>query len=216
MRKSVLRAPLLALGFGILAFAQSGAPPVKVGIIHIQNAIIQTKDGQKAAGDIDAKFAPKRKEVDQKQSELQAMEVQYRNGVNTMSEEAKAKLSRDIDQRRKLLQRDMDDAQAELEQEQQRILQDLGQKMMAVIDKYASERGFALILDVSSPQTPVLYASNSIDITRDIVELYDKNAGAPAGTASAVKPAATAPASRPAATTPAPKPATPPAAKKQP
>lgn len=207
MRKCVLRAPLLAAGFGILAFAQGGAPPAKVGIIHIQNAIIQTKDGQKAAGDMDAKFAPKRKEVDQKQSELQAMEVQYRNGVNTMSEEAKAKLARDIDQRRKLLQRDMDDAQAELEQEQQRILQDLGQKMMVVIDKYASERGFALILDVSSPQTPVLYASNSIDITRDIVELYDKNAGVPGATTSAPKPAAS---------TAAPKPAAPPPAAKKP
>jgi outer membrane protein len=214
----VLRAPLLALGFGILAFAQSGAPPAKVGIIHIQNAIIQTKDGQKAAGDIDAKFAPKRKEVDQKQGELQAMETQYRNGVNTMSEEAKAKLARDIDQRRKLLQRDMDDAQAELEQEQQRILQDLGQKMMAVIDKYAADHGYALILDVSSPQTPVLYASNSIDITRDIVELYDKAAAAQAAVAPAAKPAATAPAPKP-ATAPAvttPKPPTPPAAKKQP
>ncbi len=112
--------------------------------------------------------------MEQKQSELQQMEQQFRTGANTMSDEAKLKLTRDIDQRRKQLQREMDDGQAELEQEQGRVLQDLGQKMMSVIDHYAAEHGFVLILDVSSPQTPVLYASNTIDITREIVELYDK------------------------------------------
>ncbi|MGC9972569.1 MAG: OmpH family outer membrane protein [Bryobacteraceae bacterium] len=198
MRKSVFRAPLLAASFGILAFAQAGSSPSKVGIIHIQNAIIQTRDGQKAAADIDAKFAPKRREVEQKQSEIQALETQYRTGVNTMSEEAKAKLARDIELKRKLLQRQTDDAQAELDQEQQRILQELGQKMMVVIDKYAADRGYALILDVSVPQNPVLYASNTIDITRDIVDLYDKGSGLPAPAAPAAAPS---------------KPATPPAKK---
>jgi outer membrane protein len=189
---SLLRAPLLALGFGALAFGQASAPPVKVGIIHIQNAIIQTKDGQKAAADLDAKVGPRRKAVEQKQSDLAQMEQQFRTGANTMSDEAKAKLSRDIEVRRKQLQRDMDDANAEIEQEQNRVLQELGQKIMAVIDRYATEHGFALILDVSSPQTPVLYASNAIDITRQIVELYDKGQGTAAP--AAAKPAAPAPA----------------------
>jgi outer membrane protein len=193
VRKSVFAAPLLAASFGILAFAQAGSSPSKVGIIHIQNAIIQTKDGQKAAADIDAKFAPRRKEVEQKQSEIQALETQYRTGVNTMSEEAKAKLARDIELKRKLLQRQTDDAQAELDQEQSRVLQELGGKMTVVIDKYAQERGYVLILDVSGPQNPVFFASNTIDITRDIVDLYDKSSGLPAPAAPAAAP------SRPAA-----------------
>lgn len=204
MNTSLLRAPLLALGFGVLAFGQAGAPPTKVGIIDIQRAIIQTKDGQKAAADLNTKVEPKRKEVDAKQAELKQMEQQYRTGANTMSDEAKQKLMRDIDQHRKQLQRQTDDAQAELEAEQQRILQDLGQKVMAVVTRYANEHGFALVLDVSNAaNTPVLYASSSIDITADIVALYDKQPAAPAPAASA--PAAAKP---PAA---APKPAAPPA-----
>jgi outer membrane protein len=198
VRHSVLMASLLAASLSIPALAQTAASPGKVGIIHIQNAIIQTREGQKAAGDLDAKYAPKRKSIDGKQGELQALESQYRAGVNTLSEEAKQKLARDIELKRKMLQRDADDAQAELEQDQQRILQELGQKMMAIIDKYATEHGFVLILDVSSPQTPVLYASNTIDITRDIVELYDKaNPVAATPAAAPAKPAA--PAAKPAA-----------------
>ena len=192
MTKSVYRAPLLALAWGVLAFGQAGAPPTKVGIIHIQNAIASTKDGQKAVAELSSKFEPRRKELDQKQSELQQLEQQYRTGTNTMSDEARQKLMRDIDQRRKVMQRDTDDAQAELQQDQDRVLQELGQKIMLVVDRYATEHGFALILDVSSPQTPVLYAANAIDITRDIVTLYDaaqNTGGAAPASAPAAKPA---------------------------
>lgn len=207
MTKSFWRAPLLALGVSVLGFAQAGSAPTRVGIINIQNAIVQTKDGQKAVAAIEQKFGPRRQEFDKRQQDMQQLETQYRNGANTMAEEARTKLMRDIDTKRKQLQRDMDDAQAELEQEQGRLLQELGQRMMTVIDKFATDRGFALILDVSNPQTPVLYASNTIDITRDIVDLYDKGAALqppPAGAGNAAPGVVTRP---PAAT---PKPAAPP------
>jgi hypothetical protein len=81
--------------------------------------------------------------------------------------------------------------------------------MMQVIDKYAQSNGFSIVLDVSNPNTPVLYASNTIDITKEVIDLYDKTIGA-APAAGPAKPAALAP---PAAPKPAaPKPAAPPAA----
>jgi outer membrane protein len=68
-----------------------------------------------------------------------------------------------------------------------------------------------MILDVSNPNTPVLYASSGIDITQDIVSLYDKTSsgGGPAPT-GATTPAPGTPAPRtnavpaPRTTTPAP------------
>jgi outer membrane protein len=185
--------------------AQATAPQTKVGIIHIQNAIISTKDGQKAASELSTKFAPKKAELDKKQSTITQLQDQLRKGSNTMAEDAKQKLMREIDQSTKSLNRESEDAQAELDQEQNKIMQELGQRIMAVIDKYAKDNGYALILDVSSQQTPVLYATNSIDITQDIIALYDKNAPA----AGAARPAGTAPPSagtKP--TTPAPAPTT--------
>ncbi len=194
---------MLALGISAMGFAQAPNAPTKVGIIHIQNAIVQTKDGQAAVQQIEQKFGPRRKDFDARQQEISQLESRYRSGANTMSEEARTTQMREIDTKRKQLQRDMDDAQAELEQEQGRILQELGQRMMTVIDKYATDHGFALILDVSNPQTPVLYASNTIDITADIIGLYDK--GAAVQPASSTAPSATAP--KPAAAAAAPKPA---------
>jgi outer membrane protein len=210
LTKNCIFLPAIALGAALLSQAQTGAPPqtaaptaaqTKVGIIHIQNAIISTKDGQKAAADLTTRFLPRRAELEKKQSTITQLQDQLRKGSNTMSEEAKQKLMREIDQNTKSFNRDTEDAQAELDQEQNKIMQELGQRIMAVIDKYAKDNGYALILDVSSQQTPVLYATNSIDITQDIIALYDKNAPAPAAPA---KPAAatTPDAAKPAAAPP--------------
>lgn len=206
MNKSLFGAPLLALGLGALAFGQTAAPPNRVGIIHIQNAIAQTRDGQKAAAEMQAKYGPRQREIEGRQAELNQLETQYRSTANTMSDEARQKMMRDIDQRRKQIQRNVDDAQAELQQDQDRVLQDLGQKMMAVIDRYASERGYSLILDVATTPTPVIYASNTIDITRDIVDLYDKMQGAALAAPAAATSGVPAPSRPPVA---APKPAPP-------
>jgi outer membrane protein len=202
---------LPALGLGCILNTAGAQTAGKFGVINIQSAIVSTKDGQKAAGEIQGRFTPKKSDLDRRQSEISQLQDQLNRGRNTLSEEARQKLVRDIDQKTKSLNRDTEDAQAELSQEEQKIMNELGGRIMAVIDKYAKDNGYALILDVSSPQTPVLYASNAIDITKEIIDLYDKNAPAAAapgasGAAGAAPPAATA---RPPAT----RPAVPPAAK---
>jgi outer membrane protein len=209
---SKLIAPALALAAATAAFAQ--AAPSKVGIIHVQNAIISTRDGQKASADLQSRFTPKKQELDKKQADIQGLQEQLKRGSNTMSEDARNKLVRDIDERTKRLGRDTEDAQAEFDQEQGKVMQEIGGKMMAVLDKYAKENGFAVILDVSAQTTPVLWAANGIDITKDIIDLYDKApAASPATSApapSSAAPAVTPP--KPPATV-VPKPAAPPAAK---
>ena len=57
MKKNFTVFSALVLGLAVLAHAQT-ATPSKVAIIHVQNAILSTKDGQKAQGDLQTKFNP--------------------------------------------------------------------------------------------------------------------------------------------------------------
>jgi outer membrane protein len=217
LTKNLLVFPAFALGFAALAHAQ--AAPTKVAIISVQQAILQTKDGQKASGELQAKFLPRRQELEKKQASIQALQEQMKKGSATMSEDAKNKLARDIDSGQKGLQRDSEDFDADVQQEEQRIMSDLGQKIMDVIIKYATQNSFAMVLDVSNQQTPVLWADPSSDITTEIIKLYDQahpGTGAAPATAKPATPGATTP-RPPANPAPAaPKPQTPPpAAKKQ-
>jgi outer membrane protein len=196
-----------------MAQAPAAAPaPTRVAVIQIQAALVSTKEGQKAAAELETKMGPRKKELDGKQAELKDLQEKLQRGGNTLSDSAKEELTRNIDQKTKSFNRQVEDAQAELEAEQQKLLQQLGQKMMQVIDKYAQSNGFSIVLDVSNPNTPVLYASNTIDITKEVIEMYDKTMGTAPAAAPAKAPAALAPPAAPKpAAAPAPRPAAPPA-----
>jgi outer membrane protein len=199
--------PIVGLALALPALAQNP----KVGVINLQSAIVSTKDGQKAANEIQSRFNPKKADLDKRQSDIAQLQNQLNQGQNTLSEDARQKLVREIDQKTKSLNRDTEDARAELDQDEQKIMNELGSRIVAVIDKFAKDNGYVMILDVSSPQTPVMFASNTIDVTRDIIELYDKNAPAPASGTGTSKSGIVAPAVKPAAARPAPPPATKPA-----
>src|ERR1700685_2850014 len=184
--------PVLALAVTLTAQAQQG----KFAVINIQGAIISTKDGQKAAAELNAKTAPKKKELEQKQNEIASLQDQLNKGTNTLSDSAKNDLYKNIEAKKKTLQREVEDAQADLEADQNKLMQQLGQKIVAVIERYARDNGYTMVVDVGNPNTPVIYASPSVEITKEVIELYDKASagGAAAPTTSAPKPPAAAPA----------------------
>jgi len=185
--------------------AQAQTQPGKVAVIAVQQAIIATKDGQKAASELESKAAPKKKAIEEKQSNITSLQDQLNKGQNTLSEATKNDLYKKIESQKKSLQRDVEDAQTELDQDQQKVLQQLGQKIMAVIEKYARDHGYTMVVDVSSPQSPILYASPSIDITKEIIELYDQSSAQMGTPSTSAKPAAPGAAPAPAAPkTPAP------------
>jgi outer membrane protein len=186
----------------------------KIGVIDMQSAMVATKDGQKAAADLRSKYAPKQQEFQQRQSQLQQKQDQLRRTQNTISEEAKAKLAADIDSLQRNLQRDTKDAEQDMNQDQQRIVQQLSGKMMKVVSKYAQDHQFQLVFDVAGQPTNIYFASNTIDVTREIISLYDQEnpgSGATSST-SAPPPTRTAPAPGGARPAPGPMRTTPPPA----
>ncbi|HTD55971.1 MAG TPA: hypothetical protein VK670_11355, partial [Silvibacterium sp.] len=50
---------------------------------------------------------------------------------------------------------------------------------------YAQQHGYTLVLDVAQQQTPVLYAVDSTNITKPIIDAYNTKSGVPAPPASA-------------------------------
>jgi outer membrane protein len=185
-RSSIISAAIMCLAAG--AFAQQ--QPVKIAVINIQSAIINTKDGQKANAKLESEYEPRKKDFDARNSEINQLQDQLSKGGSLMSEDKRNAMVRDIDEKKRRLERDLSDARDEMQKEQNELLGALAQRVMAVIEKYAKDNSYSLVLDDSTPSTPVLYTSTAIDITQDIVALYDKTTvnGAPAAPPAAVKP----------------------------
>ena len=159
-----------------MAAAASAQSNGQVGIINMQAAIAGTKDGQKGANELQQRFGPKKVEMDKRQAEIAQLQDQL---AKAASEDARIRLTRDIDQKTKSMNREREDLQAELDQQRQKVVNDIGGRLLALSEKYAKDHGYTWILDVSSQQTPVVYYSPSIDITKDVIAMYDASSSAP-------------------------------------
>lgn len=193
---------LLVLGMAMSTLAAgqtastpaSSAAPVKIGIVAIQTAIAATNEGKKDLDGLQQRFTPKQTELKNLNDEIQGMQKQLQTQGEKLSEDARASQVRAIESKQKILQRNMQDAQDEYQQAQQEIFNRVGTKMAKILEAYAVKHGYSVILDVSNPQTPVLYASETSNITKEIVDAY--NAQSPVG--AATKPAGAAARPKPA------------------
>jgi outer membrane protein len=194
-------APAPPAAAGATAPAPSMATGVanKVAIIYLQQAMVKTQDGQKASADMQAKFGPRRQELEKRTADLKAMQDQLTKGAATMSDAAKQHVASDIASGQKKLQRDGEDFDAEVQSYENGLMQDLATKMIDVIAKYATQNGYAMVVDVSNQQSPLIWADQAYVITDAIVKLYDQaHPGTPpAAAAPAVKPPAAPPVAPP-------------------
>jgi len=192
--------------------APTGPVPTKIGVVNIQQAIGECAEGKKEIDALQQKFNPKQVELKNMSDEVESLKKQYQAQADKLSDDEKNSRAKAIDTKQKSLQRNFEDAQAEFQQAEQEVINRIGSKMVGVLEKYANANGYAVVLDVSNPQTsPVLWATQASVITKELVEAYDKEN--PAGvSAPAPKPAGTAgtatrpPAAPSHAATPAPTP----------
>ena len=213
MYMTVLGLGLSAL-FTSAAVAQAAAAPAnapsavpagnKIAIVNIQQAIGATNEGKKEFDALQQKYSPKQVQLKNENDEVENLKKQLQTQGDKLSDEERNSRMQTLEVKQKNLQRNLQDAQDEYQQDTQQVVNRIGSKMLNVLESYAKANGYAVVLDVSSPQTPVLYASTSTNITKELVDAY--NAQFPAGAPAAKTPGK--PAAR--ATPPsAPHPATP-------
>jgi Skp family chaperone for outer membrane proteins len=185
----------------------------KVGTINIEGAIFGSNEGARDLEALRKKFEPKQAELKSQNDELEALKKQLTTTGDKLNDEAKATLQKQIETKQKLFDRSVQDAQEDFGNQNQEIAGRILQKLAPMIVTYAQENAFGLIIDTSKPwpQSPVVMASESVDITKAVVDIYNAKSGVPApASTGAAKPAAPRPATGTGAAKPAaPKPTEP-------
>jgi outer membrane protein len=192
-RTLALTASLVLLIAGLPVFGQE-AGGTRIALVSIQDTITRTQEGQKRTQELREKYQPAQQQIEAKQNEVGQLQNQLTQGAAIMSDDQKRKLQRDIQSGQRDAQRMMEDAEAEYQRDVQAFQQDVYGRVRTVIHDYMLEKGYSLILDISSQQTPVVDAKTELLITNEIIELYDKKHPVAAATSSAAPaaPSATA------------------------
>lgn len=164
----------------------------KVGAINVEGAVFGSNEGRRDLEALQKKFEPKQAELKGQNDELEALKKQLQTTGPKLNEDAEATLKKQIESKQKVFDRAVQDAQEDFGNQQQEIFSRILQKVAPVVVKYSQENGFGMIIDTSKawPQGPVLIAGEGLDITRQVVDLYNTQSGVPAPTGGAAKPSA--------------------------
>jgi outer membrane protein len=178
----------------------------KVAAVDFERAVVQNAEGKKASEKFNAAVQAKQTQLAQRQKDIDDATKKLQNGARTLSDAAKAELQRDIDKKTTELQRLNEDAQKELEMMRDELLRPIAQRATALLNAMAEQQGYTLVVDVSNPQSNVVFVNEKFNITEDLIKRIDAEAAKAPAASEAPKPAGTAPganATRPPSTGPA-------------
>lgn len=147
--------------------------PSKAGTISLQAAIVNTVEGKQASNELQAQFASRSTELQNLQKQIQDLQTKLQSGA-TLSDPEREKLQRDGERLSRTFQRKQQNFQDDLNAAQQDVINNIGRKLVDVVSQYSKQNGYSVILDTSGQQSPVIYASPQVDVTQDIIHLYDQ------------------------------------------
>lgn len=175
----------------------------KVAVVDTQRAIMETEDGLRMQATLKKLFDSRQRELDKKQVDLQKERDDIEKQRGVLSQEALTKRVEKWQREMMQLQTVFVEYNKEMQKKQNELTQPIFQRAMGLIRRLATQKGFDLIVDKQA----VPYVRSDLDLTDQLITLY--NSGAIGGAEGGPAPA-------PAAAAPAPAPAAPAAAAKKP
>jgi len=176
------------------ATGASAPAAVKIGVLSVRQAIVNTAEGKQASAELQSQFAPRQNELEALNKQINDLRQRLQTGGDKLSPDEQSRLQRQGEALAKQAQRKQEDFQEDLNAAQQEAFDRIGRKMMDVLDRYSRENGYVAVFDTSTQASPIIYAANTIDVTQDMIKLYDQAYPVKAGAAPATKPAAAKPA----------------------
>ena len=141
---------------------------------------------------LNAEFAPKQKELEVMEAELNNLKSKIQNQGNTVSAQVRNQWVEEGAEKERQLKRKAEDYQAMGNKRQAEVTQPVYEKISKFLEGYCQQRGIVMLLEGGAVQQTgvVIYASNATDITEDFMAQYNKAnpgtgtaAAAPAGAA---------------------------------
>ncbi|MCA1614108.1 MAG: OmpH family outer membrane protein [Acidobacteria bacterium] len=135
-----------------------------------------------AAKQLEAQFQPQVTELQRMQTNLAALVEDIKK---TSAVAAPAEIARKQDQAQELelqIKRKSEDAQRLVESRQEEVMRPIEADVFNAITAFAQQRGYSIVIDVA--RVPVLYAADSLDITKEFIAEYNRTRPATASTAA--------------------------------
>lgn len=150
------------------AFAQQ---TLKVGVINSLRAFETSAEGKKALAQLRDRDQKIRNDLAKMDDQIRTLETKLSTQRLTLTDETRIELQSELEKKRTERTRYEEDSSRDIQQLQFKLSQKIRNEMIAIIDQLAKEKGYDLILDLTT--AGVVYFNAAIDVTDEVVKRYD-------------------------------------------
>lgn len=150
----------------------------KIAFVVLQRVVAESNEGKAASARVQALQQKKVAELNEKQKAAQGLQEKLDKSGAVMSEAARADLTKQVERAQVDLQRATQDAQQEVQELQQQLQEEFQRRIAPIIEQVGKEKGLHYIFN--GPDSGLVWADASLDITADVVKKFDAATKAPA------------------------------------
>ncbi len=146
----------------------------KAGIGRVVNAVKQ----------VEAQFQPQRTELQGMQERYNTLTADIQKKSAVQDPKVTAQQTDQAEQLQLQIKRKAEDAQVAYQKRMGDVLDPLQQDVYTALQGFAQARGISLIIDLNRNHSPVIFAADSVDITKEFITEYNRTHPATAAAAA--------------------------------
>lgn len=155
--------PLLGFVLGVVCVTTAHGQQLRVGYVNMKEVLDNAPQVIAGRQKLDLEFRPRNNAIESEEARVEGLEQRLSQG--DLSEEARARLDREVREIRRGINRQKEDLRDELSFRRTEEVQQLEDQINLAVQKIASTHGYDLILS-----SPVVYADPALDITELILQ----------------------------------------------
>lgn len=168
VRGSAVLLAIILLGMPSLVLAQQ----VKIGFVNIARLISESPQAASVLKALEEEFAPRQRELVAMRDSFQQRSEQLQRDIEVMGPEERQNAERDLRKEERQLARSLEELNEDANLRRNEELAKLQREILREVATYAREAGYDLVLGEG-----VFYASSAVDITSDVLNRLQANAG---------------------------------------
>jgi Skp family chaperone for outer membrane proteins len=144
---------------------------VKIGFVNTLDVLYGTEEGKVELEKLNQFGTEKQDALVAEGTALQQLQEQYAAQQTSLNALTRAEMEREIQDRDLKLKRMQEDTQLEFNERQNELLELMSGKIQVIINEFAPQNGFGVVFLRNETQT---YVDGSLDITQEIVRIYNE------------------------------------------
>jgi outer membrane protein len=171
MRRSITNGIVLTLMLAALVSMGYAQADIKAGVVNSQEVLEKSAEGKRVMAQLEERNTKSQNELARMDEEIRKLQTRLNTQRLTLTQEALAQLSSDIERKQTERKRYGEDQYREMQELTGRLFQRVQDELLPIIEQLGKEKNLEIIFDLF--KSGAIYFSPTIDLTQEVIKRYD-------------------------------------------